>query len=119
MSNEIENAVKEADDWLETHRRSEAWSVITRLRDTLVRVQDAQNARTEWAVDESWEGRGIVVYPTPSAAAAAFRTLYDLPTRRLLTREPGGEWRTVLPAEQDPRVVAVRNIGILRGGGHG
>ncbi len=40
----------------------------------------------QWAVDETWEGRGIVTYPTRAEAISAYRTMYDLPTRLLLTR---------------------------------
>ena len=34
---DIERAVKEADEYMAEHRVTEAWRVIRRLRDTLVR----------------------------------------------------------------------------------
>lgn len=56
MSNsEIVNAVAEADRWLESHRVSEAWRTMSRLRDTLVRyAADSRTARAE-AWDEGHE----------------------------------------------------------------
>ena len=40
MSDEghVAAVVAEADRWLESHRKSETWSTMNRLRDTLVRV---------------------------------------------------------------------------------
>ncbi len=37
---EIEAAVREADEWLNTHRVNDTWRVMNRLRDTLVRVAE-------------------------------------------------------------------------------
>lgn len=36
---EIIAVVKEADEWLDSHRHNDTWMVMSRLRDTLVRVQ--------------------------------------------------------------------------------
>jgi hypothetical protein len=36
--NHTELVIKEADEWLESHRVSETWRTMNRLRDELVRV---------------------------------------------------------------------------------
>jgi hypothetical protein len=57
---------------------------------------DATPTVTEWAVDESWDGCGIVEYGDEDEARRAYRVQYDNPTRRLLARE-ATEWREVQP----------------------
>ena len=70
MSDEehIDSVVREADEWLNSHRVSETWRTMNRLRDTLVRTPP-QNLTSglgvlAWA-DEAldWVKRALV-FPT-------------------------------------------------------
>lgn len=40
----------------------------------------------QWAVDETWDGLGVVQYIDEEEARRAYRVQYDNPTRRLLRR---------------------------------
>lgn len=52
VTSEIEAAIREADEWLNSHRVSETWRTMNRLRDTLVRR--AAEPEVEWAVIRRW-----------------------------------------------------------------
>src|SRR5690606_15240014 len=46
-TDEVQGAIREADEYMADHRVTESWRVISRLHATLVSMVDRQNAREE------------------------------------------------------------------------